>query len=118
MNEAEKLHEQACEIYEAGELAESAALFKKAARMGQVNAQINLANMYDEGQGVAQDFARARYWYKKAARRGSPQAEYNLGITYLRRLNPRRGEYWLIRAAGKGDEMAAEVLANNLDWTK
>jgi len=36
--------------------------------------------MYDEGQGVAQDYNEARSWYLKAAAQGNAPAQFNLGV--------------------------------------
>ena len=39
----------------------------KAAEQGLVQAQYNLGDMYEQGQGVRQDYAEAFRWYRKAA---------------------------------------------------
>ena len=39
---------------------------KKAAEQGHVDAQCNLARMYDKGLGVEQDQAEALKWFQKA----------------------------------------------------
>ena len=38
--------------------------------------------MYDNGQGVPQDYAAAVSWYRKAADQGDADAQYNLGVMY------------------------------------
>ena len=39
--------------------------------------------MYDQGWGVAQDYAEAiADWYRKAAEAGHAQAQFNLGTMY------------------------------------
>ena len=38
--------------------------------------------MYRDGQGVAQDYAKAREWWEKAAAQGDVDAQYNLGFMY------------------------------------
>jgi TPR repeat protein len=35
--------------------------------------------MYDNGQGVPQDYATAVRWYRKAAEQGYAKAQFNLG---------------------------------------
>jgi TPR repeat protein len=45
-------------------------------------AQYNLAVMYDDGQGVPQDYAVATSWYRKAAEQGDADGQVNLGILY------------------------------------
>jgi TPR repeat protein len=102
--------EEACELFEAGDRKRSVRLFLKAASEGVPEAQINLANIYDEGDGVKRDFARARYWYKRAVRRGAPEAAYNLGISYLNRGDLRWAKYWLTTAKSMGDDDAEKQL--------
>jgi TPR repeat protein len=38
--------------------------------------------LYQKGQGVTQDYAKAREWYQKAADAGDPIAMDNLGVLY------------------------------------
>jgi TPR repeat protein len=37
-----------------------------------------LGNLYDDGHGVAQDFAKAGEWYEKAADKGDASAKARL----------------------------------------
>ena len=106
-----KVLEAACDLYESGERRRSIKLFKLAAADGVIEAQINLANIYDTGDGVKRDFEAARYWYKRAISQGSPEAAYNLGISYLNRDNFRWTRHWLLVAESLGDEDAKELLA-------
>lgn len=102
--------EVACDLYEAGELRRSAKLFKRAAIAGVIEAQVNLANVYDAGDGVRSDFPAARYWYKRAIGQGSPEAAYNLAVSYLNRDRLRWARHWLLVAKRLGDEDAQELL--------
>lgn len=103
--------EEACELFETGERERSVALFKKASAAGVVEAQVNLANLYDEGDGVEMDFGKARYWYKRAIKLGSPEGSYNLGVAYLIRGDHRWARYWLEIAKSRGAEGVDEQLA-------
>jgi uncharacterized protein len=38
--------------------------------------------MYDDGHGVAQDYAQAVVWYRKAADQGAALAQFELGLMY------------------------------------
>ena len=38
--------------------------------------------MYANGQGVPQDYGKARQWYEKAAAQGLAAAQGNLGVMY------------------------------------
>ena len=51
--------------------------------------------MYDDGQGVAQNYAEAARWYRKAADQGNASAQLNLGVSYYDgqgccKITPRR----------------------------
>jgi TPR repeat protein len=48
---------------------------------GDPDAMIYLGRLYENGWGVARDFAKAREWYQKAADTG-----YELAKSYLKRL--------------------------------
>lgn len=102
--------ETGCDLYEEGDRKRAARLFREAAIGGVAEAQVNLANMYDAGDGISSDFEAARYWYRRAVKQGCPEAAYNLGISYLRRNSLRWGRHWLKAAAAMGDEDAQQLL--------
>jgi TPR repeat protein len=52
------------------------------AEKGDAEAQWLLGIAYDEGDGVAQDYAEAVRWYRKAAEQGEAVAQSNLGLMY------------------------------------
>ena len=56
--------------------------YKKSAEQGTARVQYNLGVMYQNGQGVLQDYKQAIYWYKKSAEQGHADAQYNLGAWY------------------------------------
>ena len=56
--------------------------FQKAADQGYPEAQVGLASLYYEGNGVKQDYEKALQWYKKAAAKGHPEAQFYLGLMY------------------------------------
>ena len=53
-----------------------------AADQGYVEAQHNLGFMYNNGQGVPQDYAEAVKWFRLAAEEGLADAQNNLGVAY------------------------------------
>jgi uncharacterized protein len=57
-------------------------LWRPLAEQGDASAQNNLGVMYDQGQGVPQDYAEAVKWYRKAAEQGHAKAQSNLGVMY------------------------------------
>jgi TPR repeat protein len=52
------------------------------AEQGDVEAQNNLGLMYDNGEGVPQDYAEVVRWYRLAAEQGLASAQFNLGLMY------------------------------------
>ena len=52
------------------------------AKEGDSSAQNNLGLMYDNGNGVVQNYKEAVKWYRKAAEQGFSSAQNNLGIMY------------------------------------
>ena len=53
------------------------------AEQGDADAQFNLAVLYYYGDGVPQDYAKARQWWEQAAAQGHADAQYNLGQLYF-----------------------------------
>ena len=54
------------------------------AEKGDAFAQFSLGFMYNNGQGVAQDYKEALKWYTKAAEQGIAKAQNNLGVMYVK----------------------------------
>ena len=52
------------------------------AEQGDVVAQLLLGDMYDNGEGVAQDAVEAVRWFRLAAEQGDSDAQYNIGAMY------------------------------------
>ena len=64
--------EDAVSAYQRGDFLTAAKTFRKLAEQGDAAAQYNLGLMYDNGQGVPQDYAEAVKWYRLAAEQGMP----------------------------------------------
>lgn len=58
------------------------ARLRAAAQQGDLTAQLRLAEVFETGDGVVQNFARAALWYQRAAEAGSPEAANRLGRLY------------------------------------
>ncbi|MBH64573.1 MAG: hypothetical protein CL569_19435 [Alphaproteobacteria bacterium] len=56
--------------YQAGDYQKAIRLWKPLAEQGGVDAQSYLGLMYDFGEGVPKDDAKAVHWYRKAAEQG------------------------------------------------
>ena len=54
----------------------------KSADQGNVDAQVNLGDIYYKLNEVDQDYEKALQWYKKAADQGDAEAQFNLDMIY------------------------------------
>jgi len=80
------------------------------AERGNTSAMINIANLYDQGQGVARDQAAALEWLELAAELEDPRAQLELGLAYEKgqgvERDPKRAAEWFRQAAEQGDTTA------------
>ena len=85
-----------------------------AADQGIAQAQYILGVMYENGQGVAQDYSAAMKWYRMAADQGHAQAQCNLGVMYYEGQgvpqNTSQALRWLHKAQAQGDERAKQAI--------
>ncbi len=92
--------------YDAGDYAAAVAEWRPLAEQGDAEAQLALAGLYADGQGVARDPERAVFWYRQAAAQGDAVAQLNLGDHYARGLGVERdlglAVYWLTLSARQG----------------
>ncbi len=76
------------------------------ALLGDSEAQYNLGVMYQNGQGVTQDYAETLKWYRKAAEQGLATAQYSLGEMYKKGLgvkkDRREARKWFEKARKQG----------------
>jgi uncharacterized protein len=89
-------------------------LYKKAALLGDREAQCNLAIAYLEGLGTKPNLPIGIKWMERAARKSDPKAQYNLGLAYLEgegvAENLSRARHWLKKAAANGHKRASARL--------
>ena len=86
----------------------------KSAKRGDAYAQYCLGDMYFYGDGVKQDYRKAREWFEKAATQDELTAQCYLGDMYLYGLGVKqdynKAHEWYRKAAANGDEDAKEYL--------
>ncbi len=102
--------------YKAGKYKAALKEFLPLAKNGHASAQSNLGLMYDNGNGVAQDYSQAVYWYRKAADQGHASAQFNLGLMYDNgngvAQDYSQAVYWYRKAADQGHASAQFNLGN------
>ena len=76
------LYNQAGARYEAGDKAGAVPLVTRAAEAGNAMAQLQLALLYSQGDGVPRSFKSALAWYQRAAAQGEPESQNQMGILY------------------------------------
>lgn len=69
-------------VYKMGHYDEAKRIWEELAAKGNTTALINLANMFQQGQGVTEDQRRGLEYVAKAAELGDPRAQYELGMAY------------------------------------
>ena len=98
------------DAYNRGDFKTALREWQPLAEQGDARAQFSFGLLYEKGDGVPRDYAKARQWYEKAAVRGDLEAAASLGTLHL---NGQGGvqDYqkaldWYRRAAARDHAMA------------
>jgi TPR repeat protein len=87
---------------------------KQLAEKGNAEAQLKLAQMYQEGKGAAQNLQEAFNWSRKAAEQGLAQAQFFLGQLYATgkgvAKDVKEATKWLQKAADQGLQAAKDEI--------
>lgn len=73
---------EAYAVYKMGRYDEAKRIWEELAAKGNTTAMINLANLFQQGQGVSEDQKRALELVLQAAELGDARAQYEIGIAY------------------------------------
>lgn len=108
--------DDAMAAYGRGDFAQAADLLQSIAEKGNSTAQFNLGQMYEQGEGVDQNYQKAVKWYQRSASVGNGAAQYRLGQMYEqgRGINQDfvRAHMWYDLAAAQG----LNVAKSNRDY--
>ena len=75
-------------------------LWHRAAKLGCTESYYNIADAYENGDGVERDEKKAKYYYELAAMEGDSYARFNLGCIELQAGNMNRSfKHWMISAS-------------------
>lgn len=77
-----------------------------AAEQGNSNAQTKLGWIYQNGQGITQNYQEAIRWYQLAAQQGDPIAQNNLGVLYHTLSQYVEALKWISLSANNGNSTA------------
>ena len=79
-----------------------------------LQAQLELADRYYKGDGVAQNYTQAAHWYQKLATLGVANAQLTLGLMHAKGDGVKRDDaqavHWLIQAAEQRMPMAQYLV--------
>ncbi|MBL4744200.1 MAG: sel1 repeat family protein [Cycloclasticus sp.] len=93
--------------YKMGQYQEAREIWLKLAEKNNTSALINLANIYEEGQGVKRDLKQSIAWLRKAAKLGDSRGQYQLAMAYEKNMGVERdlmqAAKWFEKAAVQGD---------------
>lgn len=116
--------------YGMGNYEDAAREFTVLANSGDTHAEYYLGLLYEEGQGLEQDFQLARQWYLKAAGKADVDAAFSLGRLFSKGLGVAQdlpaAYMWFGRAARGGhylgqqeqDKCAALMTPQQLEQAK
>jgi hypothetical protein len=76
--------ELAEEALASGNTAKALEIWEPLAKAGNTGIAVNVAGMYEFGQKLPQDYAKAAEWYGIAAEQGDSYAQYKMGRAYTR----------------------------------
>ncbi|HIL93883.1 MAG TPA: sel1 repeat family protein [Cycloclasticus sp.] len=107
--------------YKMAQYDEAREIWLMLAEKNNTSALINLANMYEQGQGVERDLKQSIVWLRMAAELEDSRGQYQLAMAYEKGLgierDMRQAAFWLEKAALQGDATAqfefAVMLATN-----
>jgi TPR repeat protein len=96
--------------YKMGQYDEAREIWIELADKNNTTAFINLANLYEHGQGVERNLPTSIAWLKKAAELGDSRGQFQLGMAYEKGLGVKKDLHeaakWLEKAAEQNDGRA------------
>jgi len=94
-----------------GDFAKALREWRPLAEQGNARAQFYLGVLYENGDGVPEDYEKAREWYMKSAAQGEANAQFYLGLMFAfgrgGHLDLVQAHMWYSLAAGNGHARAA-----------
>tara|TARA_R110000868_G_scaffold380784_5_gene647060 strand:+ start:43 stop:519 length:477 start_codon:yes stop_codon:yes gene_type:complete len=97
-----------------GQFKQAMPLYTQAAKLGNAQAQYELANLYLAGKHVKQNISKAVVLYKQSAQQGYAKAQYQLGkLMYNDQYfqhDWQQANHWVTQAAKQGDADAKALL--------
>ena len=109
-NDPAALCQEGIRQYQKGKYSKAFKCFAKAAELGDAEAQLKLACLYRDGEGVQKDVGKMIYHAEEAAIAGHPLARYLLGEHEYNNYNLVRAVKHFIIAAKQGHDASMKAL--------
>ncbi len=91
------------------------------AYLGNAEAQYQLADIFQKGKGVTQNYVNAFYWYRKAAKQGNLAAQFNVWYAYLNgegtQANEQKANKWYARASLNNASSTKSIITQLINAT-
>ncbi len=91
------------------------------AYLGDADAQYKLANIFQQGRGIAKNSVHAFYWHQRAAKQGNLPAQFNVWYAYLTgegtQANEKLADKWYARAVLKNSSSTQSIISQLTDAT-
>ena len=104
---AEELNSQSKEFLDKGDVKSALPLIKKAAELGQPEAQFNYALFFQQGIEVEKNDSIANLWLLKSAEQGSVNAQFKIAYSYAvgrgTSKDMKKAFYWSVQCANQND---------------
>jgi len=114
LTDTDKLAEIGIAFYSKKEFKKALPFLAKAALQKHMIAEFHLGSMFSHGDGVVQDYAKARYWYERAADQGDADAQNNLGLLYFNGQGGKKDDVWALNFFEKSAKQGNEEAKRNL----
>ena len=115
-------YETATDLYKQGDYQAAFDILLPLAESGDAQAQNTLGVMYENEDGIGQDYIKAFEWYQKAAEQEWVEAQYQMGLMYQNGLgveeNPTEAAVWYLKAAEQNFAIAQIKLAKMYLWVR
>ncbi len=103
-------------LVQQGRTKEAIEWYRKAAKNGDGESMVRLAQAYGIGNGVDMDVTESFKWFKQAAQAGHPEGQYQLGLSYAQGYGTSKdvnqAREWLSKAEKNGYPLAGDMLQN------
>jgi TPR repeat protein len=107
------LYKLGVQAIEKGDYAQAFGYWQPLAQDGHAESQYQVAQLYEHGRGVEENFDQAMVWYDRAAQQNHGEAQFRLGLYHINESpdpNEALGFYWIQSAADNGSTRARAYI--------